>query len=58
MGQNAVMRMLAGTVAGVAAAVIWAVSLAVYQPFMQPTGYFTDPATGQAYPNLGGNNTY
>ena len=52
------MRMLAGWVAGVAAAAVWAVSLAIYQPFMEPTGFFTDPDTGQAYPNLGSNNTY
>jgi hypothetical protein len=52
------MRMLAGWAAGVAAAVVWAVSLAIYQPFMEPTGFFTDPNTGQAYQNLGGNNTY
>ena len=51
-------RIVLGALSGIAAAVIWAVSLAIYQPFMQPDGFWTDPATGEAYPEIGSNNTY
>jgi hypothetical protein len=40
------------------AAAVWALSLAVYQPFMEPHGFWTDSSTGESYPNLGSNNTY
>jgi len=43
---------------GATAAVIWAISLAIYQPLMEPSGMLTDSLTGQAYPNLASNNTY
>jgi hypothetical protein len=56
MGTN--WRVALGAGCGVAAAVIWAVSLAIYQPFMQPDGFFTDPVTGETYPEIGSNNTY
>ena len=51
-------RIVLGALGGIAAAVIWAVSLAIYQPFMQPDGFWTDPATGETYPEIGSNNTY
>ncbi|MET7420381.1 hypothetical protein [Dactylosporangium sp. NPDC005555] len=51
-------RVLVGAVSGAVAAVIWAVSLAVYQPYMEPDGFWTDPATGETYPEIGSNNTY
>jgi hypothetical protein len=51
-------RIAAGGVCGVTAAAIWAVSIAVYQQLLEPTGFFTDPDTGQACPNLASNNTY
>jgi hypothetical protein len=51
-------RSMLGACCGVVGAVIWAVSLAIYQPFMQPDGFWTDPATGEAYPEIGSNNTY
>jgi hypothetical protein len=51
-------RIIVGTVCGVTAAVVWAVSLAVYQQLMEPTGFFIDPENGSAYPNLASNNTY
>ena len=47
-----------GALAGVAAAVVWAVCLAIYQPRMEPTGFWIDTSTGQAYPEIAGNNTY
>lgn len=40
-------RAWVGALSGVVGAVVWAVSLAVYQPFMEPTD-----------PDVGGNNTY
>ncbi|MFG2045066.1 hypothetical protein [Dactylosporangium sp. NPDC048998] len=49
---------VAGGLSGVIAAVIWALSLAIYQPFMQPNGFWTDPQTGESFPDLAGNNTY
>jgi hypothetical protein len=52
------LRFLAGGLAGLAAAVIWSVTLAVYQPLMEPHGVWKDPSTGAAYPVLGDNNTY
>ncbi|MGI5240284.1 hypothetical protein [Dactylosporangium sp. CA-139066] len=33
-------------------------SLAVYQPIMEPHGFWTDPATGAMYPVVASNNTY
>ncbi|GAA3259207.1 hypothetical protein ACFO1B_53260 [Dactylosporangium siamense] len=51
-------RIVLGALSGVVAAVIWAVSLAIYQPYMQPDGFWTDPATGDQYPEIGSNNTY
>jgi hypothetical protein len=57
-GVRTVGRLGVATVAGVAAALFWAVSLAIYQPRMEPTGFFTDPTTGEPYPNLASNNTY
>ncbi|GAB3867984.1 hypothetical protein ACFPIJ_23650 [Dactylosporangium cerinum] len=51
-------RIVLGALSGVVAAVIWAVSLAIYQPYMQPEGFWTDPATGDQYPEIGSNNTY
>ncbi|MFB9177156.1 hypothetical protein ACFFX1_03305 [Dactylosporangium sucinum] len=33
-------------------------SLAIYQPFMQPSGFWADPQTGASFPELAGNNTY
>ena len=51
-------RTMLGACCGVVGAVIWAVSLAIYQPFMQPDGFWTDPATGEQYPEIGSNNTY
>lgn len=56
-GKDASMRLL-GAVTGTAAAVIWSLGLAIYQPLMEPSGYWTDTITGRAYPNLGSNNTY
>jgi drug/metabolite transporter (DMT)-like permease len=50
-------RTMLGACCGVVAAVVWAVSLAIYQPFMQPDGFWTDPATGETYPEIGSNNT-
>ncbi len=47
-----------GVLCGVVGAVVWAVSLAIYQPFMEPDGFWTDPATGELYPEVGSNNTY
>ncbi len=49
---------MVGGLAGVVGAVTWAVSLALYQPFMQPHGMFTDPDNGQVLPRLASNNTY
>ena len=57
-GVRTVGRLGVATVAGVAGALFWAVSLAIYQPRMEPTGFFTDPTTGEPYPNLASNNTY
>lgn len=51
-------RVIFGGAAGLASALLWSASLAIYQPFMQPQGFFTDPTTGDTYPHLGGNNTY
>src|SRR5215510_7428001 len=51
-------RFLVGGLCGVTGTVIWAVSLAVYQQLMEPTGFVTDSNTGQAYPSLASNNTY
>jgi hypothetical protein len=51
-------RTAVGTLCGVGAAAVWAVSLAVHQPFMQPHGSWTDPSTGVSYPATGSNNTY
>jgi hypothetical protein len=49
-------RIIVGGLCGVIGAAIWAVSLAVYQQLMEPTGFFkTD---GYSYPNLASNNTY
>jgi hypothetical protein len=47
-----------GGVVAVAGAVVWAVSLAIYQQRMEPTGFYTDPTNGQLYPHLAQNNTY
>ncbi len=44
--------------AGLTAAVVWAVGMAVYQPIMEPHGVWTDQSTGQTYPALASNNTY
>lgn len=51
-------RTVFGALCGVVAAVVWAVSLAIYQPFMEPDGFWTDAATGETYPEIGSNNTY
>jgi hypothetical protein len=51
-------RIIVGTLSGVTAAVIWALSTAIYQPFMQPHGFWTDSSTGQTFPEMGSNNTY
>src|SRR5262245_33391200 len=51
-------RPLVGGGIGAVAAVVWAVSLAIYQPFMEPTWTWTDPTTGQVWPPVAGNNTY
>ena len=50
-------RIIVGGVCGAAGAVLWALSLAVYQQLMEPTGFFTTE-DGQSYPNLASNNTY
>jgi hypothetical protein len=50
------LRIIVGAVCGVTGTVMWAVSLAVYQQLMEPTGFFT--GDGQSYPNLASNNTY
>lgn len=50
-------RIVMGALSGVIGAVIWALSIAIYQPSMQPHGYLTDSA-GQTMPRLGENNTY
>lgn len=47
-----------GWLAGVVGAVIWAVSLAIYQPFMEPRGVWISPDTGEVFPPVAGNNTY
>ena len=47
-----------GAVCGAVAAVVWAVGLAVYQPFMQPHGFYADPQTGTSTPAIASNNTY
>src|SRR5215468_9077025 len=51
-------RIIVGGLCGVTGAVIWALSLAVYQQRMEPVGSFTDLSTGQTYLNLASNNTY
>lgn len=51
-------RTAVGVLCGVVAAVVWAVTLAIYQPFMEPDGFWTDSSTGETYPELGSNNTY
>jgi hypothetical protein len=51
-------RTVAGGLSGLLGSLIWAVSLALYQPFMEPTGFWTDPATGARYPIVASNNTY
>lgn len=56
MGSN--WRAAVGALCGAVAAVVWAVSLAIYQPFMEPDGFWTDAATGETYPEIGSNNTY
>jgi hypothetical protein len=57
-GMRSAWRIIVGTVCGVTAAVMWAVSLAVYQQLMEPTGFFVDKENGSTYPNLASNNTY
>ena len=47
-----------GALAGAASAVVWGISLAIYQPRMEPTGFWIDSSTGQAYPQIASNNTY
>ncbi|MET7970952.1 hypothetical protein [Micromonospora sp. NPDC005305] len=49
---------IVGALAGVTGVVIWALATAIYQPLMQPDGFWTDSSTGQAFPELGSNNTY
>ncbi|GAA4264076.1 hypothetical protein [Dactylosporangium darangshiense] len=51
-------RGIVAVVGGAVSALFWAVTLAIYQPFMQPSGGWTDPQTGAQYPNEGSNNTY
>ena len=51
-------RVPVGAVAGATAAIVWAVSLAIYQPVMQPRGLWTHPGTGETYPVIADNNTY
>lgn len=47
-----------GALSGVIGVVAWALATAIYQPFMQPDGFWTDSSTGQVFPEVGGNNTY
>lgn len=47
-----------GALSGVVGLVTWALAAAIYQPFMQPDGFWTDSSTGQVFPEVGGNNTY
>lgn len=49
-------RIAIGTLAGATAALIWAVSLAIYQPFMRPHAYIN--SLGQNIPAYASNNTY
>ncbi|MBY8874374.1 hypothetical protein K7640_21315 [Micromonospora sp. PLK6-60] len=51
-------RIAVGALAGVTGAVTWALAAAIYQPFMQPDGFWTDSATGATLPELASNNTY
>ncbi|WP_433389581.1 hypothetical protein [Micromonospora sp. KLBMP9576] len=47
-----------GALSGVIGVVAWALATAIYQPFMQPGGTWTDSSTGQVFPEVAGNNTY
>ncbi|MEV0154341.1 hypothetical protein AB0H57_11465 [Micromonospora sp. NPDC050686] len=47
-----------GVLAGVTGAVIWALAAAIYQPVMQPDGFWTDSGSGERLPELASNNTY
>ncbi|MER5334918.1 hypothetical protein [Micromonospora sp. NPDC002717] len=49
---------IVGALSGVTGAVIWALATAIYQPLMQPDGFWTDGSTGQMFPEVGSNNTY
>ncbi|SCE79815.1 hypothetical protein GA0074695_1206 [Micromonospora viridifaciens] len=49
---------IVGALSGVTGAVIWALATAIYQPIMQPEGFWTDSSTGEAFPQLASNNTY
>ncbi|MFE9688981.1 hypothetical protein [Micromonospora sp. NPDC005806] len=49
---------IVGALSGVTGVAIWALATAIYQPLMQPDGFWTDSSTGQAFPEVGSNNTY
>jgi len=49
---------IVGWTVGVVGSLLWAVSLAIYQRRMEPSGFWRDPADGGLHPNLGSNNTY
>ncbi len=49
---------MVGAILGLVGAAVWAVSLALYQQVMEPSGFWVDPATGAHYPYLAANNTY
>ncbi len=51
------LNVVVGIVVGAAGSVMWAVSLAVYQQIMEPTGLSID-SDGRQHPNLAENNTY
>ncbi|MGR6321172.1 hypothetical protein Q2K19_19900 [Micromonospora soli] len=49
---------IVGALSGATGVVIWALATAIYQPRMQPDGFWTDSSTGQTFPEVGSNNTY
>jgi hypothetical protein len=51
-------RTVVGGLSGLLGSLVWAVSLAIYQPLMQPTGFWTDSVSGVRSPILAANNTY
>jgi hypothetical protein len=48
---------IAGGVLGLVGSIFWAVSLAIYQQLMEPSGFWV-AADGRRYPYLAENNTY